>query len=119
MRLTLKPSTTSRPGLSFTVGDPHFYGFEGESFDFMGKPNRYYNLLTDTEVQVNAYFIYWATSGADNFTVTEQIGILVNDHRIQINPAGLTVDGCEIPEVQKAYHIADGTIASIERFDQL
>jgi hypothetical protein len=105
--------------LSFTIGDPHFYGFDGESFDFMGEPDRYYNLLTDTEVQVNAYFIYWATSGADNYTVADRIGIRVSDHRIRISPAGLTIDGYEVPESQRSYHIAKGRIASVERFDRL
>ena len=116
----LKPFAKLMPEqLSFTVGDPHFYGFEGESFDFMGEPNRHYNLLTDTDVQVNAYFVYWATCGSDNFTATEQIGILVNDHRIRISPAGLTVDGRVVPDTRQSYRIANGRVAAIERFERV
>jgi hypothetical protein len=112
----LNPFKLARPHLAFTIGDPHFFGFEGESFDFMGEPNRYYNLLSDTDIQVNAYFVYWVTSGADNFTATEQIGILAGDHRIQVTPAGLTLDGTSWPEDRTAFRVGDGAIATIEPF---
>lgn len=115
----LNPFKLTRPRLSFTIGDPHFYGFEGESFDFMGEPNKYYNLITDSEVQVNAYFVYWATSGADNFTATEQIGILLNDHRIHVSPAGLVINGHAVQEVKTTCSVAGGAVVSIERFDQM
>ena len=108
-----------RPRLSFTIGDPHFHGFDGESFDFMGEPNRYYNLLTDAEVQVNALFVHWPTGGADNFTATEQIGILVKNHRLQISPTGLTIDGLDVPEAQTTHSVGAGASASVEKFDQL
>jgi hypothetical protein len=35
---------------------PIFSGFEGERFQFNGSPNKFFNLLTDETVQVNAYF---------------------------------------------------------------
>lgn len=108
-----------RPKLAWSVGDPHFQGFEGESYDFMGEPNRYYNLLTDHEVQINAYFAYWPETGDDNSTYTKQIGILVRDHRIQITPDGLTIDACEMLKNRRVYRVDDDAITSIERLDQL
>ncbi len=35
---------------------PIFSGFEGEEFQFDGIPNKFFNLLTDEIIQVNAYF---------------------------------------------------------------
>ncbi|NIQ13249.1 MAG: hypothetical protein GTO02_02210, partial [Candidatus Dadabacteria bacterium] len=38
------------------VNMPLFSGLEGEKFQFDGIPNRFFNLLTDEDIQVNAYF---------------------------------------------------------------
>ncbi|CAI5507815.1 unnamed protein product [Closterium sp. Naga37s-1] len=37
-------------------GDPHFTGADGSHFDFSGRPNRNYALISDAHVQVNAFF---------------------------------------------------------------
>jgi len=39
-----------------TSGDPHFYGFEGDRYDVNGVPGKWYNILSDVDVQYNAYF---------------------------------------------------------------
>lgn len=38
------------------IGDPHFVGYNGESYDVMGIPNRFFNILSDYNVQCNAFF---------------------------------------------------------------
>ncbi len=35
---------------------PTFHGFDGEKFQVEGKPNKFYNLLTDEYAQINAHF---------------------------------------------------------------
>ncbi|CAI5535202.1 unnamed protein product [Closterium sp. Naga37s-1] len=37
-------------------GDPHFSGADGSHFDFSGKPNRNYAIVSDLHLQVNGYF---------------------------------------------------------------
>ncbi|CAI5955580.1 unnamed protein product [Closterium sp. NIES-64] len=37
-------------------GDPHFTGADGSHFDFSGKPNRNYALVSDPHFQMNGFF---------------------------------------------------------------
>jgi len=37
------------------VGDPHFFGKHGERFDFHGKNNRDYCVISDTKLQINMH----------------------------------------------------------------
>jgi hypothetical protein len=59
------------------AGDPHFYGFEGESWFFNGESGSYYNLFSDEGIQINSLFRHWETSGGNNFTAMEEIGITI------------------------------------------
>lgn len=59
------------------MGDPHFYGFEGESFFFNGEVGKCYNLFSDDGIQVNSLFRHWETSSTNNFTAMEEIGITI------------------------------------------
>lgn len=56
-------------------GDPHLYGFEGERFELHGEQNKYYNLLSDTYVQINAFFSSWNNDAVS--TIVKKIGIKV------------------------------------------
>ncbi len=63
-------------GLSTLLfGDPHLYGFEGERFDLHGEPNKYYNLLSDVNLQINALFGNW--NNEPESTIIKKIGIKV------------------------------------------
>jgi len=67
---------------TFIRGDPHFTGFEGEEFDFHGKPDTFYCLISDDYLQVNTYFRGW--NGTDD-TGMGQIGL-----KIGTNQSGYT-----------------------------
>jgi len=82
-----------------SVSDPHFIGFEGERFFFNGKPDRYYNLLSDSNIQVNAFFRHWASSGEHMLTATQKIGMIINETRIQFDSSKkVLVDGIRLNE---------------------
>jgi len=85
-----------------SVSDPHFIGFRGEKFFFNGKPDKYYNLLSDSNIQVNAYFRHWESSGEENFTATQKIGVIIGNNeltRIEFNSSRkVLVNGIRLGE---------------------
>lgn len=38
------------------VGDPHFTGFLGQTYDVTGEPGQYYSIISDSELAINARF---------------------------------------------------------------
>eukprot|EP00028_Trichosphaerium_sp_Am-I-7-wt_P004120 CAMPEP_0168524648 /NCGR_PEP_ID=MMETSP0405-20121227/10783_1 /TAXON_ID=498012 /ORGANISM="Trichosphaerium sp, Strain Am-I-7 wt" /LENGTH=477 /DNA_ID=CAMNT_0008546911 /DNA_START=301 /DNA_END=1734 /DNA_ORIENTATION=- len=38
-------------------GDPHFIGFLAQKYDFHGRPDKVFNLITASDIQVNALFL--------------------------------------------------------------
>lgn len=52
-----------------------FTGFEGERFQFDGIPNKFFNLLTDENIQVNAFF--------NSHRRMDHIGIKVGNSKIK------------------------------------
>lgn len=38
-------------------GDPHFVGFNGEHYDFMGAPDKWFVILSDPELYINAKLV--------------------------------------------------------------
>jgi len=101
-------------------GDPHFFGFLGEKYEFNGEPGRVYNLLTDDKLQVNAEIGKWHWQG--NETIISKLAFrTANDHRVVINAGGnrlsasgftMTVDGSPIPpsRIEKTYLGSDGWV---------
>jgi hypothetical protein len=72
--VTIIPNNTG-----ICAGDPHFIGFEGDRFDFHGKPGNFYNLLSDHNVNVVSLFgDYPSVPGT---TYLEEMGILVGTER--------------------------------------
>ena len=80
--VTTNISSTNSFLQSAMMGDPHFYGFEGESFFFNGEIGGYYNLFSDEGIRINSLFRYWETSRQDNFTAMEEIGITIVTSKI-------------------------------------
>ncbi len=72
-------------------GDPHFVGADGGKFDLHGEHGKYYNILSDAGVQVNAKFGNWGTKGA---TIMSEFGVVVDGELIAFNRNGqIYVDG--------------------------
>lgn len=93
--------SSSNPVLQASMlGDPHFVGFEGESFFFNGIPGKFYNLFSDKNMQMNSLFRYWETSKENNYTVMEEIGVMFLDGtRIKIGATGyINIDGEDVYE---------------------
>jgi len=64
-------------------GDPHFNGLDGEEFDVMGEPDKWFALVSDVNFQVNALFVKGCKS--KDFTAIGSIALIIGDQRIHIN----------------------------------
>lgn len=80
--MTTRMSSTNEFLQAAGAGDPHFYGFEGESWFFNGDIGGYYNLFSDDGIQINSLFRHWTTSGVANFTAMEEIGITIITNKV-------------------------------------
>lgn len=71
------------PGAS---GDPHFTGADGSRFSFEGEPNSTFCLVSDKNIQINAYYggrwDRYGNSTVKSLTWIRQIGILWGRHTI-------------------------------------
>eukprot|EP00475_Leptophrys_vorax_P025755 TRINITY_DN36015_c0_g2_i3.p1 TRINITY_DN36015_c0_g2~~TRINITY_DN36015_c0_g2_i3.p1 ORF type:complete len:440 (-),score=22.80 TRINITY_DN36015_c0_g2_i3:157-1476(-) len=66
-------------------GDPHFTGADGSHYDFSGRPNRNYALISDSHFQMNGFFggrySRWA-GDVKALTWIRSIGIMVGHHTL-------------------------------------
>ena len=92
--------------LASVVGDPHFIGFAGQMFDYIGEPQTSFNLLSDFDVQLNAH-LYLMKANHHTFIsgpVMNEIALLCDGHTVYINAGGyekpelgyVTVDGVRL-----------------------
>jgi hypothetical protein len=89
---------------SGVCGDPHFVGFNGEGYDFMGEPDEYYNIITSERFQLNAHFAktvladgHVMESEGELLTLVDEVGIQVNGHKVFFSVNGTAqVDGEDI-----------------------
>ncbi|GJP57030.1 hypothetical protein CLOM_g16069 [Closterium sp. NIES-68] len=66
-------------------GDPHFTGADGSHFDFSGKPNRNYALVSDPHFQMNGFFggRYSRWNGdVKALTWIRSVGIMAGHHTV-------------------------------------
>ncbi|WP_020559184.1 hypothetical protein [Thiofilum flexile] len=85
-RPTTPVGTTNNGG---AWGDPHFIGADGGKYDVQGKPNTYYNIISDAGFQMNAKFV-----GNSGTTVMGEIGAVIGGDRVKVNASGqLTLNG--------------------------
>jgi hypothetical protein len=88
-------------------GDPHFVGFNGESYDFFGMPNAVFNLISTPVFQINSHFASMLNV-ADNTprTLMDKIAFVADGHDVVIDSNGaVTVDG-------EAVHTGSKTVIS-------
>lgn len=65
---------------SFAVlGEPHFHGFDGKSFDYQGQPTKLYNIITTSFLQLNSLFTTWHTT--PHATVMTNIGLKIKTNK--------------------------------------
>ncbi len=71
-------------------GDPHFVGADGEKYDVQGEAGKFYNLLSDKGMQVNALF----STYAGNMNVMTELGVTAGSDQIKIGTnAALEING--------------------------
>jgi len=75
------------------AGDPHFTGLHGESFDVMGEPNKWFNIFSDKNFQLNSYFVQGCAS-KPNVTAMGKVSMLIGPHRLHFDiTCNATLDG--------------------------
>ena len=103
-------------------GDPHFRGDDGGLFDVQGEADRVYNLLSDSELQLNAKFIHWQGEVSDG-TVIGELGLTLGTDRLQIDLDGASINGQPLQVGQTAIGNGsvsyDGTVATIDTGDYI
>jgi len=82
------------PVLPSAGGDPHFSGLRGQKFDVTGEPNTWFNIISDTNIQLNALFVH---SCFKKETFMGELAFLVDGHKIYADRAHLYLDGVAIP----------------------
>ncbi|XP_024388267.2 uncharacterized protein [Physcomitrium patens] len=74
------PSTPHTNG--HVVGDPHFFGKHGERFDFHGKNNQDYCVISDTTLQINMHFFQGIHKSSSFISM---VGVIYDNYYVLIN----------------------------------
>jgi hypothetical protein len=80
---TPPPATTPTP-VAGATGDPQFVGFYGQSYQVHGIPNEIFNIITSTQMNINAKFIFIAEGEA--MTSGEQKELWQKSSSVQDSP---------------------------------
>lgn len=84
---------TMTEGTGTVIDDPHIIGFNGSKFDFMGKGDKSYALLSASNVQVNMK----VKEFSPNFTYVSEVGVLIGTDKItkihMTLPFNIFIDG--------------------------
>ena len=79
---------------SASIGDVHFHGFNRQAFDFNGMPGKFYCLISDHNIQINALFRCWNKTGG---TSMEKIGVKIGNQKCGFTYLEMDQDGaCKI-----------------------
>eukprot|EP01003_Olkasia_polycarbonata_P000539 NODE_110_length_1511_cov_17.622435_g81_i0.p2 GENE.NODE_110_length_1511_cov_17.622435_g81_i0~~NODE_110_length_1511_cov_17.622435_g81_i0.p2 ORF type:complete len:448 (-),score=135.25 NODE_110_length_1511_cov_17.622435_g81_i0:125-1468(-) len=95
----------------YVGGDPHVVGYHGEKFDFKGEVGKVFNLLTDSDIQLNALFDRSCTRR--KATIIKEIGLATaaGDSEITIRNNGVYVDGIAL--MAGKHELAEGVTALV------
>jgi hypothetical protein len=74
------------------AGDPEFVGFDGRVFDFVGEGEKYYNLISEKDHQINAK-LFDAVMWDHNGTYISDMGFKYKTHRIRVSVASGDTEG--------------------------
>ena len=101
-------------------GDPHFRGDDGGLYDVTGEADRVYNLLSDSNLQLNAKFVYWQGEVVDG-TVIGELGLQLGNDKLFVDLNGASLNGNDLAEGQSAMGSGtvdyDGTVTTIDTGD--
>lgn len=98
---------SSTVGSAQSLDDPHMHGFNGEDFFFNGEWNKWFNMLSSPDIQMNAYFTYWQTSGDEKLTAMRKFGFMIYNskgklHKIEVDCDGfINIDDERVEDVKK------------------
>lgn len=68
-------------------GDPHFFGFLGERYDFNGEVGKVYNILTDETLQINGRIGLWHWRKGRE-TIIRTLSIQTGNHSVVVEAGG-------------------------------
>ncbi|CAL8471897.1 g11439 [Coccomyxa elongata] len=88
------------------VGDPIFTGFAGRSFEFLGQPEHYYNVMSERNHQISTKLkvgVMWDHNG----TYMEGIGFHYRSHKVVIELSATNPDTITVTLDGKVLNIAD------------
>lgn len=71
------------------AGDPHFDGFDGSKYDFQGVPGEWFNIISDSDFQLNAFFVESPTDGK---TYMGKLGLMIGNTKVSISTTRVTVE---------------------------
>jgi hypothetical protein len=111
--VSAEPPAAKREGTTTgrVWGDPHFEGFDGEKFDFMGKAGSTYNILKDRGINFNAEF---GKFGDGNATVMKKVGLEICGNQLEWSANGKpTLNGRELKEGE-SFDLGGGQTVKME-----
>ena len=103
-------------------GDPHFRGDDGGFYDVQGEAGHVYSLLSDSDLQLNARFIYWQGEVRPG-TVLGEFGLTMGEDRLQVDLQGASLNGTDLQigttPTSKGSVSYDGTVTTVDTGDYI
>lgn len=88
---------------------PYFQGFDGVKYDFQGKAGYVFNIITDTNYQLNAEFVKFVESPTDHLTVMGKLGFRIRNDNVTVTPRSVEINGRPVTSFGQ-YHLTEGFV---------
>jgi len=103
--------------LPVVIGDPHFIGFKGQKYDFHGRAYKVFNLITDTNFQMNAQFVNANLRPKKTKTYLGEVGVKIGANLIHVicdreNDAKVTLFNKIPMNIDELYQLDHGTVSA-------